>query len=203
MKKIERIVGLCLVGILLILPIEHVSAKVVTLEKKAITLTTQKINTKNQLLNTSRNYNQINDNSMNLVDVQNDTFEDEDCVIKVSGKIYEDTKVDSTGYKRKDATYTWYVLSKTGSYQLIITLDVTFKRNGTYVYVSDKNYFYTVYNNHAFENISQSYTKKANKSRTKAHYTVKGTLRNKKNDKSKKYTFKITCTPSGKIGISP
>ncbi|MCI8410838.1 MAG: hypothetical protein HFJ09_16515 [Lachnospiraceae bacterium] len=116
-----------------------------------------------------------------------------------------DTQIDASKKDYK-TDYMLKIHGVSAGGKQILRLDqyAEFKFNGTYVYVNDKESVWYCYGDTKFTNVVSSYTK--NKSKTKATYSVAGDLKWRKNSKSKykkeHWTFKLMCTPSGKMSSS-
>lgn len=107
----------------------------------------------------------------------------------------------ATAYKTDEKLKISTIGTTSGKNLLRIDQYAEFKYNGSYAYVSDKEYVYYTYNKASFVNRTSSYTKSSAKSSSKAKYSVAGDLKWTANNKAKKshWTFNITCTPSGVI----
>lgn len=111
-------------------------------------------------------------------------------------------RICSTASYQKQYVTKEYTISYNGVKLFHILLDADFKYNGTYAYVSDKEAFWTSYNNSSFTKTSSAYTSSSNKSKKAASYVLKGVLKNKKYGINETHTFKLKCTPTGKTSAS-
>lgn len=134
-------------------------------------------------------------------------LDDGDYTIICEEKAYElKDEMPSMLYAANGAYKTNFLTTKWNVYKgatrlLYVVISSTYKYNGSYVYVEEGQDIFYQYNAAKYANAKSDYTKAADKSKTKAKYVLKGTL--KYGNTSKDYTFKQIFTPDGKYSKSP
>lgn len=110
----------------------------------------------------------------------------------------------AAGYKTGFSFHIYEVSSSKGKKLLRLDQSAEFKYNGTYAYVSDKEYLYYRYNGASFVNRKSGYTSSASKSRSLAKYWISGDIKwsAKKKSYTKHQVFTAKCTPKGVCSFS-
>lgn len=110
----------------------------------------------------------------------------------------------AAGYKTGFSFHIYEVSSSKGKKLLRLEQSTEFKYNGTYAYVSDKEYIYYRYNGASFVNRKSGYTSSASKSRSLAKYWISGDIKwsAKKKSYTKHRVFTAKCTPKGVCSFS-
>lgn len=110
----------------------------------------------------------------------------------------------AAGYKTGFSFHIYEVSSSKGKKLLRLDQSTEFKYNGTYAYVSDKDYIYYRYNGASFVNRKSGYTSSASKSRSLAKYWISGDIKwsAKKKSYTKHQVFTAKCTPKGVCSFS-
>lgn len=110
----------------------------------------------------------------------------------------------AAGYKTGFSFHIYEVSSSKGKKLLRLDQSTEFKYNGTYAYVSDKEYIYYRYNGASFVNRKSGYTSSASKSRSLAKYWISGDIKwsAKKKSYTKHRVFTAKCTPKGVCSFS-
>ena len=110
----------------------------------------------------------------------------------------------AAGYKTGFSFHIYEVSSSKGKKLLRLDQSTEFKYNGTYAYVSDKEYLYYRYNGASFVNRKSGYTSSASKSRSLAKYWISGDIKwsAKKKSYTKHQVFTAKCTPKGVCSFS-
>ena len=215
----KKVIGIALMCALTMLQVTDVSAAeiakgdVITIE--SIKTSTDKV-ASNYSTNSDMLLSRIVQEGMVPTSKRSNVIHEDDLVITETEITYQQlfptsltssmvsAQAKAAGYKTGFSFHIYEVSSSKGKKLLRLDQSTEFKYNGTYAYVSDKEYIYYRYNGASFVNRKSGYTSSASKSRSLAKYWISGDIKwsAKKKSYTKHRVFTAKCTPKGVCSFS-